>query len=377
MLITDWTRQALPAMLDDLRAVVELETHSYDKAMLVKGLRSIRARAVGHLGTPDDEILHEGGQHGDVLELYYRGTAPGTVLMLSHYDTVWPTGTLTSWPFAVVEGKATGPGVFDMKAGLVQSIWALRGLRELGLPHPSIRFLFNGDEEIGSPASREHIEAASEDALATLVFEASMDGALKTARKGVGLFNVSVTGVEAHAGLDPYAGASAVHALAEIVTALAGSGSREYGTTVNVGLISGGTGRNVTAGHATCGIDVRVTDPSEMGRIDDIFAALRVSDPRVTISATGEWNRPPMTPNPASQRLFKEAQGVAAGFGWLVDEVAVGGASDGNFVSALGRAVLDGMGAVGDGAHARHEHVLVENIPERTALTIGLINALA
>ncbi|GAA1627537.1 M20 family metallopeptidase [Nonomuraea maheshkhaliensis] len=377
MLITDWTRQALPAMLDDLRAVVELETHSYDKAMLVKGLREIRARAVGHLGTPDDEILHEGGQHGDILELTYQGTAPGTVLMLSHYDTVWPTGTLSGWPFAVVDGKATGPGVFDMKTGLVQSVWALRGLRELGLPHPSVRFLFNGDEEVGSPSSREHIEAASEDALATLVFEASMDGAFKTARKGVGLFNVSVTGIEAHAGLDPYAGASAIHALAEIVTTLAGAGSRERGTTVNVGLIGGGTGRNVAAGRATCGVDVRVTDPAEMGRIDDLFADLRASDPRVTISATGEWNRPPMTPNPASQRLFKEAQEVAAGFGWLVDEVAVGGASDGNFVSALGRPVLDGMGAVGDGAHARHEHVLVEHIPERTALTMGLLSALA
>ncbi|MEU8355310.1 M20 family metallopeptidase [Nonomuraea sp. NPDC048882] len=377
MLIIDWTRQALPAMLDDLRAVVELETHSYDKAMLVKGLREIRARAVGHLGTPDDEILHEGGRHGDILELTYQGTAPGTVLMLSHYDTVWPTGTLSGWPFAVVDGKATGPGVFDMKTGLVQSVWALRGLRELGLPHPSVRFLFNGDEEIGSPSSREHIEAASEDALATLVFEASMDGALKTARKGVGLFSVSVTGIEAHAGLDPYAGASAIHALAEIVTTLAGAGSRERGTTVNVGLIGGGTGRNVAAGQATCGVDVRVTDPAEMGRIDDLFADLRASDPRVTISATGEWNRPPMTPNPASQRLFKEAQEVAAGFGRLVDEVAVGGASDGNFVSALGRPVLDGMGAVGDGAHARHEHVLVEHIPERTALTMGLITALA
>lgn len=377
MLIIDWTRQALPAMLDDLRAVVELETHSYDKAMLVKGLREIRARAVGHLGTPDDEILHEGGRHGDILELTYQGTAPGTVLMLSHYDTVWPTGTLSGWPFALVDGKATGPGVFDMKTGLVQSVWALRGLRELGLPHPSVRFLFNGDEEIGSPSSREHIEAASEDALATLVFEASMDGALKTARKGVGLFSVSVTGIEAHAGLDPYAGASAIHALAEIVTTLAGAGSRERGTTVNVGLIGGGTGRNVAAGQATCGVDVRVTDPAEMGRIDDLFADLRASDPRVTISATGEWNRPPMTPNPASQRLFKEAQEVAAGFGRLVDEVAVGGASDGNFVSALGRPVLDGMGAVGDGAHARHEHVLVEHIPERTALTMGLITALA
>ncbi|WSA58463.1 M20 family metallopeptidase [Nonomuraea fuscirosea] len=364
-------------MLDDLRAVVELETHSYDKAMLVKGLREIRSRTVGHLGTPDDEILHEGGQHGDILELTYQGTAPGTVLMLSHYDTVWPIGTLSGWPFAVVDGKATGPGVFDMKTGLVQSVWALRGLRELGLPHPSVRFLFTGDEEIGSPSSREHIEAASEDALATLVFEASMDGALKTARKGVGLFNVSVTGIEAHAGLDPYAGASAIHALAEIVTTLARAGSRERGTTVNVGLISGGTGRNVSAGRATCGVDVRVTDPAEMGRIDDLFADLTVSDPRVTISATGEWNRPPMTPNPASQRLFKETQEVAAGFGWLVDEVAVGGASDGNFVSALGRPVLDGMGAVGDGAHARHEHVLVEHIPERTALTIGLLSALA
>ncbi|MEV4116370.1 M20 family metallopeptidase [Nonomuraea sp. NPDC049695] len=377
MLITDWTRQALPAMLDDLRAAVELETHSYDKAMLVKGLRAIRARAVEHLGTPDEEVLHDGGSHGDILELTYEGTAPGTVLMLCHYDTVWPTGTLAEWPFALVDGKATGPGVFDMKTGLVQAIWALRGLRELGLPHPSVRFLFNGDEEIGSPTSRPYIEAASEDALASLVFEASLDGALKTARKGVGLFNVNVTGVEAHAGLNPDAGASAIHALAEIVTTLARAGSREHGTTVNVGLITGGTGRNVAAGHASCGIDVRVTDPTEVGRIDDVFAALKVSDPRVSISATGDWNRPPMTPNAASRRLFKEAREVAAGFGWLLEEASVGGASDGNFVSALGRPVLDGMGAVGDGAHARHEHVLVEHIPERTALTMGLITALA
>ncbi|WP_328589639.1 M20 family metallopeptidase [Nonomuraea aridisoli] len=377
MLITDWTRQALPSMLDDLRAVVELETHSYDKAMLVRGLRAIRARVVGHLGTPDDEILHEGGQHGDVLELTYRGTVPGTVLMLSHYDTVWPTGTLASWPFAVMDDKVTGPGVFDMKTGLVQAVWALRGLRELGLPHPSVRFLFNGDEEIGSPASREFIEAAGEDALATLVFEASLDGAVKTARKGVGLFNVTVTGVEAHAGLDPYAGANAIHALAGIVTTLAAAGSRERGTTVNVGLINGGTGRNVAAGRATCGVDVRVTDPAEMARIDEMFAGLRAADPRVTVTATGEWNRPPMVPNAPSQRLFKEAQAVAAGLGWQLEETAVGGASDGNFVSALGRPVLDGLGAVGDGAHARHEHVLVGHIPERTALAIGLITALA
>ncbi|MEU4573116.1 MULTISPECIES: M20 family metallopeptidase [Nonomuraea] len=377
MSITDWSRQALPAMLDDIKNLVELETPSYDKAALAAGLRAVRALAVERLGTPDDEVVHDGGAHGDVLELTYRGTAPGEVLMMSHYDTVWPAGTLAGWPFGVVDGKATGPGVFDMKTGLVQSIWALRGLRELGLPHPGVRFLFNGDEEIGSPASRQHIEAASADVLASLVFEASLRGAVKTARKGVGLFDVTVTGVEAHAGLDPTAGASAVHALAELVTVIAAGGRPELGTTVNVGLISGGTGRNVAAGLATCGVDVRVSDFAEMERIDALFAGLRPSDPRVSVSVAGSWNRPPMTPNPPSRRLFKEAQATAAAQGWTLEEASVGGASDGNFVSGLGRPVLDGMGAVGDGAHARHEYVLVEHIPERTALTIGLISALA
>ncbi|MER6944672.1 M20 family metallopeptidase [Nonomuraea sp. NPDC000554] len=377
MSITDWTRQALPAMLDDLKDLVELETHSYDRPGLRKGLDGVRALAVERLGVPSQEVLHDGGERGDVLELTYPGTLPGTVLLLSHYDTVWPAGTLAGWPFTVADGRVSGPGVFDMKAGLVQSIWALRGLRALGLPHPSVRYLFNGDEEIGSPFSRPYIEAASEGALASLVFEASAGGAVKTARKGVGLFELSVTGVEAHAGLDPDKGASAIHALAELVTKVAGAGARERGTTVNVGLISGGTGRNVAAGHATSGIDVRVTDVAEMGRIDDVFADLRASDPRVQVSLTGDWNRPPMTPNPPSQRLFEQARAVAAELGWPLKEVAVGGTSDGNFVSALGRPVLDGLGAVGDGAHARHEHVLVDHIPARTALTIGLIAALS
>ncbi|MBT2234147.1 M20 family metallopeptidase [Nonomuraea sp. NEAU-A123] len=364
-------------MLDDLRTVVELETYSYDKAMLTQGLGAIRALVEERLGVPDQAVAHDGGQYGDVLELTYRGTAPGTVLMLSHYDTVWPIGTLAEWPFAIADGRITGPGVFDMKTGLVQTIWALRGLRELDLPHPNVTYLFNGDEEIGSLFSRRHIEAASADALASLVFEASLDGVLKTSRKGVGLFEVTVTGVEAHAGLDPDSGASAIHALAELVTRLAGSGARELGTTLNVGLISGGTGRNVAAGRATCGIDVRVARAPEMARIDEVFAGLRASDPRVSVTVTGGWNRPPMTPNPLSQWLFKEARAVAAGFGWELEQTAVGGASDGNFISALGRPVLDGMGAVGDGAHARHEHVLVEHIPERTALTMGLLTALA
>ncbi|MBE1576958.1 glutamate carboxypeptidase [Amycolatopsis roodepoortensis] len=374
---TEWSRQALPAMLDDLRTIVELETHSYDKPMLDKGIDTIRAWAFDRLGEPDTEARHTDTVRGDVLELGYAGTAPGTVLLLSHYDTVWPTGTLTGWPYTDEDGRVTGPGAFDMKLGLVQSVWALRGLRELGLPHPSVKFLFNGDEEIGSPHSRPYIEAASEGALATLVFEASLDGKLKTARKGVGLFDVTATGVEGHAGLDPYAGASAIHALAEIVGQLASAGSRELGTTVNVGTISGGTGRNVTAGSAGCGVDVRVAEPSEMDRIDKVFAGLEAADPRVTVSVEGEWNRPPMTPNDPSRALFATARKVAADEGWQLEETAVGGASDGNFVSALGRPVLDGLGAVGGGAHARDEHILTRHIPERTALAIGLISALA
>ncbi|MDF2704575.1 MAG: peptidase [Nonomuraea muscovyensis] len=377
MPIADWTRQALPAMLADIRTLVELETHSYDKTMLATGLDGLRALVTGRLGRPATEVVRDGGGHGDTWEATYPGTAPGTVLLLCHYDTVWPTGTLAEWPFVLDGVRASGPGVFDMKTGLVQAVWAVRGLRELGLPHPSVRMLFNGDEELGSPFSRPYIEAASDGALATLVFEASADGGrLKTARKGVGVFDVTVTGVEAHAGLDPDAGASAIHAMAEVITRIAASGAPERGTTVNVGLVNGGTGRNVAAGRARACIDVRVGEPAEMARIDAVFAALRAADPRVTVSVSGGWNRPPMAPTPGSRRLFEAATEVAARLGLRLEEVAVGGASDGNFVSALDRPVLDGLGAVGGGAHARHEHVLVEHIPVRTALTAGLVTGL-
>jgi glutamate carboxypeptidase len=371
-------RTALPEMTGDLRRLVELETPSDDKELLTAGLAAVEAWTHHRLGSPDDARRYDGGPHGDMLELFYRGTSPAVVLVLCHYDTVWPAGTLAEWPFRVSDdGRATGPGVFDMKCGLVQAVWALRLLRDLELPRPSVRLFLNGDEEIGSPASRPHIERLSEDATATLVCEASAgpEGALKTSRKGVGLFEVTVEGVEAHAGLDPYRGASAVHALAELVTRVAGLGSRERGTTVNVGVIGGGTGRNVVAGRASCGIDVRIPDPAEAARIDAALASLAPSDPRVRVSVTGGWNRPPMVPTPASRLLFKQAHAAAEELGWSLRETAVGGASDGNFASALGRPVLDGLGAVGDGAHARHEHVLLDHIPQRTALLAGLLMA--
>ncbi|WP_329340636.1 M20 family metallopeptidase [Streptomyces sp. NBC_01352] len=378
--IESLARAALPEMTDDLRMLVEHETPSDDKELLNAGLAAVEAWAYERLGPPDEARRHDGGPHGDMLELLYRGTSPATVLVLCHYDTVWPAGTLAKWPFHVAEdGRASGPGVFDMKSGLMQAVWALRLLRELDLPRPAVRLFLNGDEEIGSPASRPYVERLSEDTVATLVCEAAAgpEGALKTARKGGGIFELTVDGVESHAGLDPERGASAVHALAELVPRIVALGSPELGTTVNVGVIGGGTARNVVAGQAHCGIDVRIAVPAEEERIDTALAALRPTDTRVRATLTGGWNRPPMVPGPASELLFKQAQTIAADLGWTARETSVGGASDGNFVAALGRPVLDGLGGVGDGAHARHEHVLLAHIPARTALIAGLLMACA
>ncbi|HVW42992.1 MAG TPA: M20 family metallopeptidase [Amycolatopsis sp.] len=371
-----WVRDALPAITRDLRTLVELETPSHDKGLLDGGLDAIHRLLADRLGAPGELRRHDGGANGDLLEVTYPGELPGFVLFLCHYDTVWPAGTLAQWPFTVAGNRASGPGVFDMKLGLVQAVWALRCVRQLGLPVPTVKMLLTGDEEIGSPAGRPHIERLSEGALATLVFEASLDGALKTGRKGVGLFDVTVRGVEAHAGLEPDAGVSAIHQLAELVPVIAALADPALGTSVNVGLIAGGTGRNVVAGEATCGIDVRIAVPAETARLDAAFAALAPSDPRATMTVGGEWNRPPMVPNAGSERLVGLARGAAAELGLTLGEVSVGGASDANFVAALGRPVLDGLGAVGAGAHARHEHVLLDHVPVRTALVARLLVAL-
>jgi glutamate carboxypeptidase len=363
---------SLPALTDDLCRLVEWETPSHDVGFLRKGLDGIRAWMVERLGPPGEEHRHDGGEYGDVLEMHYPG-GPKTVLALCHYDTVWPVGTLAEWPFAVTDGIATGPGCFDMKAGLVQAVWALRLLRELGAEPPTVCFVLNGDEEIGSHAARPHIERLSAGAAFTLVPEPSLDGKAKTERKGMGLFDITAHGVESHAGLNPEAGASAVHALSEVVLALRELAAPEHGTTINVGVISGGTGRNVVAGKAVCQVDVRVREPEEMSRIDDALSSLRASDERVRLSVDGEWNRPPMTLNAASADLLERARTVGADLGFHLDHTAVGGASDANFVSALGRPVLDGLGAVGGGAHARDEHVRLDMTPRQIALIAGLL----
>jgi glutamate carboxypeptidase len=372
-----WLEDHLDAMVEDLATCTGKETPSTDKALLDAGAEWLTSWLTRRLGQPEAFRRASGGQYGDILISDYAGAGPERVLLLGHYDTVWEAGTLTDWPFRENNGVASGPGVFDMKAGLVQAIWALCALEALELPRPPVRLLVNGDEEIGSPASRELIEQSGRAAAATFVFEPSANGALKTARKGVGMWRIVATGEEAHAGLDPATGASAVAGLAEVVLGLHELADPDLGTTVNVGTFHGGTRGNVIAGRAQCEVDVRVASQAEAQRVHHALGTLSPSDPRVSITWHGGWNRPVMERSDATMVLYDAAAVLAQRSGWEVGHTAVGGASDGNFVSALGRPVLDGLGAVGAGAHARHEHVIVSDMATRAGMSASLLAAFA
>jgi glutamate carboxypeptidase len=375
--LSTWCREQLGELLDDLAMLVGHESPSADKPLLDAAASSIRSWLESRLGPSTEWTRHELAEHGDILEATYPGTTGRPVLLIGHYDTVWPAGTLLDRPFTVRDGKATGPGVYDMKAGLVTGVWALRALRALNLPHPTATFLFNGDEELGSPKSRPYIEKAARDCAAALVLEPGVGWDVKTERKGVGTFTITTSGIEAHAGNDPAAGASAVHALAEIISRFVDEADPAAGTTINIGTIDGGTARNVIAGQAGCLVDIRITQQAEADRIDQVLAGLRATDPRVTVRVDGGWSRPPMRLTPASQDLFDLADDVATELRAPLEPISVGGGSDANYIAALGVPVLDGLGCSGAGAHARHEHVIVDDIPDRVALVAGVLHRMA
>jgi glutamate carboxypeptidase len=371
-----WLAERTAALVEDVVAYVGLETPSDDKALLGAGLAHLERWLGERWGAPATRAHHPSPDHGDVVVLDYPGTG-GPLTLLAHYDTVWSAGTLAGWPVRVDGDRITGPGVFDMKAGLVQLVWAVRALRAAGLPTPALRLVLTGDEEVGSPFSRPLIEAAGAGAAAVLVFEASADGAVKTARKGVGLFTVRARGVEAHAGLEPGRGASAIDEIARAVRTLHDATDLAEGTTVNVGVLSGGTRANVVAGAAEAAVDVRVASTAGQDRIDAVLGSLTAHDPRAELTVLGGWNRPVMERTPGIAAVYGLAAGVAQRLGFALGETAVGGASDGNFAAALGVPVLDGLGAVGAGAHARHEHATVSGLVERAALAAGVIAAFA
>jgi glutamate carboxypeptidase len=300
---------------------------------------------------------------------------PARILLLGHFDTVWPAGSLHRMPVREVAGRLHGPGIFDMKSGIAAAMLAMRALEALEMrPLHEVAMLWTTDEEVGSGTSRTLIEEEARRSAAVLVLEPSLpDGAAKTSRKGVGEFEILVHGVAAHAGLDPGKGASAIHELARVILALETLQDPSSGITVNVGTITGGTRPNVVADRASARVDVRVATMVDAARLEAAIRGLRPLHPRVRVEVTGGVDRPPLERSAAVVRLYQRASAVAEMLGRRLSEGAAGGGSDGNFTAALGVPTLDGLGPRGDGAHALHEHVLVEDLPWRAAFLACLI----
>jgi glutamate carboxypeptidase len=378
---TDLLSQALqyslqhqPAMLQTLQHIVEMESPSDNKAAVDK-LGEYLAQEFERQG--GRVKFHRAEEFGNHLQVSFPGTAgQKPVMLLGHFDTVWSMGTLANMPFRVADGRIHGPGVLDMKAGIVMMMYALRALRELDVRgHRPITIFLDTDEEVGSESSRPITEAIARECEAVLVLEPAqgLQGFLKTSRKGVGDYNVRVHGRASHSGVDFEKGRSAIVELARQILEVTKFTDLDRGITVNPGVIQGGTRSNVVAAEASVDVDIRIARALDAGELDRKFAALHPFDPDCRLEVTGGLNRPPMERTPGTVRLFEAAQALAIAMGMNLGESATGGGSDGNFTSALGVATLDGLGAVGEGAHAAHESIILEQLPRRTALLAGLI----
>ena len=366
-----------PEWLSALEALVLHESPSRDKPRLDALAQTIaeRFRAIG--GEVAILANPEGGDHVRARFFVESGEGkPG--LILGHYDTVWPVGTLETMPFRVEGSRAFGPGVFDMKASLIEALFALRVLRETDqLPPRSIEVLVTSDEEIGSPTSRRIIEDLARSCAYALVLEPPLpDGSLKTARKGVGHFLLTIEGKAAHAGVEPEKGLSAIQELAHQILDLHALTDLEAGISVNVGVIEGGTTSNVIAARALARIDVRARTLEQASALD---AAIRNRQPHqagIQLTVQGGFNRPPMERTEGVVRLFERARAIGREIGLDLGEGSTGGGSDGNFTSAVGLPTLDGLGISGLGAHASHEQIDLDSFPERTTLLALLLRDL-
>ncbi len=302
-------------------------------------------------------------------------TGAPPMLLLGHYDTVWPVGTLARMPFRVVGDRAYGPGILDMKAGLLQALWAVRAYRERGGDRPLV-LLVTSDEEIGSESSRELIESEARRCAFALVVEPALDdGSLKTSRRGLSRYRLEVTGRASHSGLAPEAGVNAVEELCELVQAITRLAEPERGTAINVGVVEGGTRFNVVAARAGCEIGFRMRTRAEADRIADALARLEPRREGARIEIRGGLLWPPMEPTNATVDLGEQAIALASELGFELGAGHAGGSSDGCHCAAVGASVLDGLGAVGGGAHAEDEHVLIAELPRRIALLVRLLEA--
>ena len=354
-----------------LRELVEVESPSEEK-VAVDAAGALVAGWAEELGGKVKR--HRQKAFGDVLELRFgpARTKRGRALMLGHLDTVWPMGTLKKMPWKEAEGKLWGPGVLDMKAGVVMALEAISALRDLDAERP-VTLLLVSEEEVGSPVSGAITEKLAAESAAVLVLEPAQGLAYKTARKGVGNFGLLVEGVGSHAGVDFGSGHSAVLEMARLVETVSGFTDLSKGLTVNVGVISGGTRSNVVAAKCAAEVDVRIAKSKDALRVERMFRGLKVTDKACRLTVTGGINRPPMERKAGTVKLFRLARRLAAEMGVKLQEAATGGGSDGNFTAAMGVPTLDGMGAVGAGAHAAHEHAEVKHLVERTVLLAGVI----
>jgi len=367
-------RRSQPALLNQIRKLVLAESPSDNKAAVdaCVALAAAHARALGgHVK------IHRQRAFGNVLEARFgprtRTGAAKPVLLLGHLDTVWPLGTLKSMPFRVAEGRLFGPGALDMKAGVAMAFTAIELLTQAALFNREIILLLNSDEEIGSPVSRPITERLAAECAAVYVLEPAQGLAYKTARKGTGNWRIDVQGIPSHAGVDFEKGASAIRELAHLVESVSGWTDLKRGLTVSVGLAGGGSKTNVIPAEAWAEVDVRIARKADGARIDRKFVTLKPRDKRCSLTITSGINRPPMERTRGTVKLYRQAWSLAAELGFKLDEAATGGASDGNFTSALGIPTLDGMGAVGEGAHARNESIVLEHLAPRIALLAGLL----
>jgi glutamate carboxypeptidase len=335
------------------------------------------AIATDAIGTRGGRVkLHRQREYGNILEARFgprkrKGAKP--VLLLGHLDTVWPVGTLRSMPLRIADGRLWGPGTLDMKAGVAMALTAIEMLAEAELLQREIILLLNSDEEIGSPASRPMTENLARECAAVFVLEPAQGLAYKTARKGTGNWRIDIRGIAAHAGVDFEKGASAVRELSRVIESVSSWTDLKRGLTVSVGVAGGGSKTNVIPAEAFAEVDVRIARIGDAPRIERKFALLKPADKRCSLSITGGINRPPMERTRGTVQLFQQARSLAADLGIMLDEAATGGASDGNLTSALGIPTLDGMGAVGEGAHASHESILLDHLATRTALLAGML----
>lgn len=358
--------------MDRVRGLVEIESPSDNKQAVDRCVEAVSAMA-SHLG--GRVRRHRRTHSGDILEVRFGPRGPRPVMLLGHLDTVWPLGTLPAMPFRIADGRIWGPGTLDMKVGVAMALTAIEALAKTKALKRPVTLLLTGDEEVGSAASRPLIEELAPECAAVYVLEPAQGptGAYKTARKGVGGYTLRVQGVAAHAGVDFERGHSAIHELAWQLEKVRGFTELDRGLTVNAGVIRGGTRTNVIAAEAEAEIDVRIARIKDAARIDRKFRSLRVRDRGCVLHVEGGINRPPMERSRATVALFRRAATLAANMGFQLAEAATGGGSDGNFTSALGVPTLDGMGAVGEGAHASHESVLLKDLVPRTALLAEMI----